>query len=132
MTLIEPTEDRQPEQILRQMNEEWVAALIQKDTATLHRLMDDRCVFTDALTGQEKAEFIADIEIGDVQVNTMSRDNVEIRVYDGAAIMTSLDTADWQYKGHHMKGYYRTMHVYAKRAAGWQIVAIQSSRIDSQ
>lgn len=127
-----PIEDNQTEQILREINEAWVAALIQKDTATLHRLMDDRCVFTDALTGQDKAEFIADIEAGDLQVHTMSRDNVEIRVYDAAAIMTSLDTADWQYKGSHLQGYYRTMHVYAKRAKGWQIVAIQSSHINSQ
>lgn len=130
--MTEPAEDGQAEQTIRQMNEAWVAALVQKDTATLHQLMDERCVFTDALTGQDKAEFIADIEAGDLQVNTMSRDNVEIRVYDEAAIMTSLDTADWQYKGHHMNGYYRTMHVYAKRAKGWQIVAIQSSHIDSQ
>ncbi|HEX4947188.1 MAG TPA: nuclear transport factor 2 family protein [Blastocatellia bacterium] len=129
--MTELIEDHQATQTLWQMNEAWVAALLQKDTATLDRLMDDRCIFTDALTGLDKADFIADIEAGDLQVNTMSRDNVEIQVYDATAIMTALDTADWQYKGKHLQGYYRTLHVYAKRAQGWQIVAIQSSHIEA-
>ena len=130
--MTEPTPDVQTEQVLQQMNHAWVEALLQKDTATLDRLMDDRCVFTDALTGDDKAEFIANLESGAMQVNTLQRDNVEIRVYDSAAIMTSLDSADWIYQGRHLNGYYRTMHVYAKRAEEWRIVAIQASHIESQ
>ena len=136
--MTEQTQDNQVaatsavEQTLRAINEAWVAALIQKDTATLGRLMDDRCVFTDALTGEDKAEFIADIEAGEMQVTTLSRDNVEIRVYGTTAIMMALDSAEWEYKGRQMKGYYRTLHVYAQSADGWHIVAIQSSHIDSQ
>jgi len=136
--MMEQTQDNQvesnveAEQMLREMNETWVAALIQKDTATLHRLMDERCVFTDVLTGEDKAEFLADLEAGDMQVTTLNRDNVEIRVYGSTAIMIALDSADWEYKGRQMKGYYRTMHVHAQSADGWHIVAIQSSHIDSQ
>ncbi|HEY7546839.1 MAG TPA: nuclear transport factor 2 family protein [Blastocatellia bacterium] len=120
----------QLEQKLRRMNEEWVEALIKKDTATLNRFMDERCIFTDALTGDDKAQFISDLETGDLAVNSLTRDNVEVRVYGSTAVMTALDTADWQYKGRHIQGHYRTIHVYAERGGVWQIVAIQASHIE--
>ena len=47
-------------------------------------------------------------------------------------VMTALDTADWQYKGRHIQGHYRTLHVYAERGGVWQIVAIQASHIDDK
>jgi ketosteroid isomerase-like protein len=118
------------EQKLRRMNEEWVEALIHRDTSTLNRLMDELCIFTDALTGDDKAQFIADIHSGDLQVNSLKRDNVEVRVYGSTAVMMALDTADWQYKGRQIQGHYRTLHVYAEREGVWQIVAIQSSHIE--
>lgn len=120
----------QSEQKLRQMNEEWVEALIGKDTATLNRLMDERCIFTDALTGDDKAQFLADIEAGELQVNSLIRDNVEVAIYGTTGIMTALDSADWRYKGQHIQGHYRTIHVYAEREGVWQIVAIQTSHIE--
>ena len=121
----------QLEQKLRRMNKQWVEALINKDAATLDRLMDQGCIFTDALAGDDKAQFIGDIEAGDLQVHSLKRDNVEIGVFGSTAIMTALDTADWQYKGHHIQGHYRTIHVYAERQGVWQIVAIQASHIES-
>lgn len=120
----------QIEQKLRRMNEEWVEALIHKDTSTLNRLMDERCLFTDALTGDDKAQFIADIESGDLEVDSLARDNVEVRVYGSTAVMTALDTADWKYKGRRIDGHYRTIHVYTERGGVWQIVAIQASHIE--
>jgi ketosteroid isomerase-like protein len=120
----------QAEQQLRQMNEEWVAAAVSKDLTTLNRLMHDRCIFTDALTGDDKAQFLGDIEAGHLQIDVLNRENVEVRIYGDTGVMTSLDSADWHYNGRHLAGTYRTIHVYAKGAKGWQIVAIQSSRID--
>lgn len=116
-------------QLLRKLNAEWITALVSRDTATLDRLMDEACVFTDALTGDDKAQFISDVKAGALEVNSLKRENVEIRVYGSTGIMTALDTADWQYKGRHLQGHYRTIHVYAERNGGWQIVAIQTSPI---
>ena len=58
----EPLTEIEIEQKLRHFNHEWVEALVQGDTATLGRLMDDRCMFTFALEGDDKAQFLADIE----------------------------------------------------------------------
>jgi hypothetical protein len=120
----------QAEQKLRQMNQEWVEALVHRDTPTLDRLMDESCIFTDALTGDDKAQFIADLNSGDLRITSLTRDNVEVRIYGSTGVLTALDTADWQYKGRHIRGHYRSTHVYAERGGVWQIVSIQSSHIE--
>ena len=119
----------QAEQQLRQMNQEWVAALIQGDTATLNRLMDEKCIFSYALDGDDRAQFIADIEAGALWVDSLKRDHVEVSIYGSTGVMIDFDTDSWMYKGQHIQSHYRTMHVYAERDGQWQIVAIQASPI---
>ena len=117
------------EQQLRGINDEWVDALVRADTATLNRLMDEGCIFSYVLDGDDRAQFIADIESGNLRVASLKRDHVEISVYGSTGVMIAFDTADWQYKGQHIESHYRTMHVYAEREGQWQIVAIQASPI---
>jgi ketosteroid isomerase-like protein len=120
------------EEILRRMNEDWVKAAMGRDIKTLDRLMDDRCIFTDALIGDDKAQFLSDIASGDLQIASLGRDNVEVRVYGSTGVMTALDTADWLYKGRHIQAHYRTLHVYAESDGIWKLVAIQASHIDDK
>jgi ketosteroid isomerase-like protein len=42
------------EQQLRQMNDEWVKALVRRDSATLDRIMADDFVFTYPMEGDDK------------------------------------------------------------------------------
>lgn len=119
----------QGEQQLRRINEEWVEALVHSDTTTLNRLMDEGCVFSYALDGDDKAQFIADIEAGDLRVASLKRDHVEVSIYGATGVLIAFDTADWMYKGQHIQSHYRTIHVYAERDGQWQIVAIQASPI---
>ncbi|HEY7913197.1 MAG TPA: nuclear transport factor 2 family protein [Blastocatellia bacterium] len=117
----------QTEQRLRKLNEEWVAAFVQGDTATLDRLMAEDCIFTYALQGDDKAQFISDIASGALRAESLKRDNVEVRVYGPTGVMFALDTADWHYRGRHIQGHYRTIHVYSEIDGKWQIVAIHAS-----
>jgi Calcium/calmodulin dependent protein kinase II Association. len=117
------------EQQVRRINEEWVDALVRGDTATLNRVMDEGCIFSYALDGDDKLQFIADIESGDLKVDSLKRDNVEVCIYGSTGVLIAFDTAVWKYKGQHIHNHYRTIHVYAKRDGQWQIVAIQASPI---
>jgi hypothetical protein len=121
--------ESQVEHDLRRMNSEWVAALLHRDTATLERIMARDCIFTYALEGDGTEQFIADIGSGDLLVESMTRDNVEVRVFGRTAVLTCSDTTKWLYKGHVIEGYYRTNHVYAERDGRWQVVAIQACPI---
>jgi ketosteroid isomerase-like protein len=111
------------------MNSEWVAALLDRDTVTLERIMARDCIFTYALEGDGTEQFIADIAAGDLVVESMTRDNVEVRVFGQTAVLTGTDSTKWLYKGHILEGYYRTIHVYAERDGRWQVVAIQACPI---
>ena len=123
------TTDSQIEHDVRRMNSEWVTALLQRDAATLARIMARDCTFTYPLEGDGTEQFIADVGSGDLKVETMTRDNVEVRVFGQTAVLTGVDTAKWLYKGHVIEGYYRTIHVYAERDGRWQLVAIQACPI---
>ena len=122
----------QDEQQLRRINKEWVDALVQGDIATLNRVMDENCIFSYALDGDDKSQFIADIESGDLKVDSLKRDNVEVWIYGSTGVLIAFDTAVWNYKGQHIQNHYRTIHVYAERDGQWQIVAIQASPIPSK
>jgi ketosteroid isomerase-like protein len=114
------------EQELRQKNEDWVRALINRDAATLNRIMADDCVFTHPLEGDDKAQFVSDVESGDLRVAHMHRDHVDVRVYGQTAVISCRDNTKWLYGGREISGIYRTLHVYARREQGWQLVAVQS------
>jgi ketosteroid isomerase-like protein len=120
------------EQRLRRINEEWVDALVRGDTATLNRVMDEGCLFSYVLDGDDRQQFIADIESGELKVESLKRDHVEARIYGSTGVLVAFDTAVWTYKGQHIQDHYRSIHVYAERDGEWQIVAIQTSPISSK
>ena len=62
------------------------------------------CTFTYPVEGDGTEQFIADVSSGDLNVESMTRDNVEARVFGQTAVLTSLDTAKWLYKGHIIEG----------------------------
>lgn len=117
------------EQELRQKNDDWVRALVNRDAQTLNRIMADDCIFTHPLEGDDKAQFVGDVEAGDLMVEYMYRDRVDVRVYGNTAVISCRDDCKWIYAGREISGIYRTLHVYSKRADGWQMVAVQSCPI---
>jgi ketosteroid isomerase-like protein len=119
----------QAEREIRRINSEWVDALVRGDADALDLLMEERCVFTYVLEGDDKGTFLSDIRSGELRVDQLKRDNVEVRVYGHTGVLTALDTSNWLYKGHRILGHYRTIHVYAQLDGEWKIVAIQASPI---
>jgi ketosteroid isomerase-like protein len=121
--------DSQVEHDVRRMSNKWTNALIQRDTEMLARIMAPDCTFTYPLEGDGTEQFVADVGSGDLVVESMIRDNVEVRVFGQTAVLTGLDKVKWLYKGHLIEGYYRSINVYAERDGRWQLVAIQACPI---
>ena len=121
--------DFQIAQTVRHLNDEWVTAFVQGDTAALERIMAEDCIFTYPLEGDDRAQFIADLESGDLRAEEMTRDHVSVRVYGQTAVLTCRDTCRWRYKGRVIAGRYSTIHVYAERQGRWQLVTIQACPI---
>ena len=119
----------QTEQELRQLNDEWVKALVRRDSETLERIMADDFVFAYPLEGDDKAQFIGDVVSGDLLVEYLNRENVTVRIWGGTAVLTGRDSAKWHYKGRGFSGNYKIVHVYSRRDERWQLVAVQACPI---
>jgi ketosteroid isomerase-like protein len=124
-----PTSKIQTEQLLRQMNDEWVKALVRRDEATLERIMAEDFVFTYPLEGDDKTQFISDVTSGDLMVEHLTRHQINVRIFGNTAILTARDSAKWIYKGRTLEGQYKVIQVYAERENRWQLVAVQACPI---
>ncbi|MDQ3684440.1 MAG: nuclear transport factor 2 family protein, partial [Acidobacteriota bacterium] len=113
--------------------DQYIAALKGKDAAALGRLWaDDLTFITPGGAAQTKAQRLADIQSGATKFDTLDAGDRAIRVYGDAAVMTTLTTIKGQYNGQEASGQYRVTQVWVRRGGGWQIVAIQMTRVGQQ
>src|SRR6266571_6724233 len=111
------------EQHVRQLNDEWVKALVRADAATLERIMADDFYFTYPLEGDDKAQFIADVTSGDLKIEHLTREQVSVRIFGSTAVLTARDSATWLYHGRELSGQYKIIKVFAERNGQWQLCA---------
>jgi ketosteroid isomerase-like protein len=117
------------EQHLRQMNDEWVKALVRGDGQTLDRIMADDFYFAYPLEGDDKTQFIDDVTSGVIRVEYINRENVTVRIWGNTAVLSAHDSARWFYQGRDFSGHYKIVHIYALRDDQWQLVAMQACPI---
>jgi ketosteroid isomerase-like protein len=114
------------EQHLRQLNDEWVKAVVRGDAETLNRVMADDFIFTYPLEGDDKAQFIADITSGDLKIEHITREQLSVRVFGSTAVLAARDSATWLYHGRELSGQYRVILIYSNREDKWQLCAVQA------
>lgn len=117
------------EQQLREMNDEWVKALVRRDAATLDRIMAHDFVFAYPMEGGDKAQFISDVTSQNIRVEYLNRENVAVYIWGSTAALTAKDSARWFYNGREFSGQYKIVHVYAERDERWQLVLVQACPI---
>jgi len=122
------------EQEVRQTIEKYRKALLQKDAATLERIWADDYTFTNG-AGEihSKADRLANLKSGATSLDSISEEeDMKVRVYGNVAVATSRVTIKGQYSGKQTSGQYRSIHVWVKGAAGWQLVANQLTPVIAQ
>ena len=114
------------QQLVRQLNDEWVKAMMRADTETLDRIMADDFYFTYPLEGDDKAQFISDVTSGDLKIQHITREQLSVRVFGNTAVLTARDSASWLYHGRELTGLYKILSVFVERDGRWQLCAIQA------
>lgn len=114
------------EQYIRQLNDEWVKAIVRADADALSRIMADDFYFTYPLEGDDKAQFIADITSGDLKIKHIAREQLNVRVFGNTAVLTARDSATWLYHGRELAGQYKILSVFTERDGRWQLCAVQA------
>src|SRR5437762_8040059 len=95
------------EQEFRDLDRGWVAAYLQGDAELFDRIWIEGFIFTFPF-GQStnKAQEIADIKSGDLAFESLSTDDIEVRIYGKTAVMAGRLTIKGRYKDRDLSGRY--------------------------
>ena len=121
------------EQAVQQRLNELNTALGSNDTVALDRIYaDDYTLVNMSGAVTTKAQRLAAIKSGELKYESVSVDEVNIRIYGDTAVVTDRATVKLQDKGQDLSGQYRVTLTFVKIKGAWQLVAAQNTRITEQ
>jgi ketosteroid isomerase-like protein len=122
------------EQVIRKLDNERIQAQIHADAAALERIYaDDFIGVGPSGTVRTKPQVISDFTSGDLKFQSITTDDVRVRVYGNAAVETGRSTMDGQDKGKAVPHDTRFTRVWIKQQGRWRLVANHySSRVSHQ
>jgi ketosteroid isomerase-like protein len=124
------TSGKNTEQSIRKLVSELATAQTRNDTSALDRIWAAEFTFTNSSGEvQTKAQRLAEIKSGELKFESLSIDDVQVRVYGDTAVVTSRGTVKGQRRGQDIGGQSRSTSVYVKKQERWQLVATQITRI---
>ena len=119
------------EQAIRKLDDERIQAQIAADAVALDRIYaDDFIGVGPSGTVRTKAQVISDFTSGELKFQSITTDEVQVRVYENTAVETGLSTMVGQDKGKAVPRDTRFTRVWVKQQGRWRLVANHySSRI---
>jgi len=118
------------EQEFRDLDRGWVAAYLQGDTELFDRIWIEGFIFTFPFgQGTNKAQEIANIKCGDLALESLSTDNIKVKVYGQTAVMAGRLMMKGRYKDQDISGQYNYTNVLGKQQDCWRIVASHAAHI---
>ena len=112
-------------QQLRKLEQQWIAAEIKRDPATLRRILDERFMATFGTGKSVDKEGFIKVVLGDGADNTLSQDLSEqaLRVADDTAVIFETDTVRGIDHGKPYTLVLRISTTYIKRDGRWLALA---------
>jgi ketosteroid isomerase-like protein len=110
--------------------EDWATAERQGDIAFMQRtLADDFAGIGPRGFMLTKAEWIQRFTSGDLKYDSLELDDVKMRIYSDAALVTGRERQKLSYQGQPMESELRTMLVFVKQQERWLLAGLQLSPI---
>jgi ketosteroid isomerase-like protein len=112
------------EQIIRKLDKERIQAQIHADAAALDRLYaDDFIGVGPSGTVRTKPQVMADFTSGTLKFQSITTDQVQVRVYGNVAVETGLSTMKGEDQGKAVPRDTRFTRVWVKQKGRWMLVA---------
>jgi ketosteroid isomerase-like protein len=112
------------EQAIRQLDSERTQAQIGADAVALDRIYaDDFIGVGPSGTVRNKSQVISDFTSGNLKFQSITTDEVQIRVYENTAVETGLSTMVGQDKGKAVPRDTRFTRVWIKQQGRWRLVS---------
>ena len=124
---------RSVEQVIRQLDHERIQAQIGADAVALDRIYaDDFIGVGPSGTVRTKAQVISDFTSGDLKFQSITTDDVQVRVYENTAVETGRSTMNGQDRGKAVPRDTRFTRVWVKQQGRWRLVANHYSSLITQ
>ena len=115
---------RKFEQTIRRLDDERIQAQVHADAATLDRIYaDDFIGVGPSGTVRTKPQVLADFTSGDLKFQSITTEEVQVRVYGNTAVETGLSTMTGQDKGKDVPRDTRFTRVWVNQRGRWRLVA---------
>ncbi len=115
---------RMVEQVIRKLDNERIQAQIHADAAALERIYaDDFIGVGPSGTVRTKPQVISDFTSGALRFQSITTDDVRVRVYGNAVVETGRSTMNGQDKGNAVPRDTRFTRVWVKQQGRWRLVA---------
>ncbi len=112
------------EQAIKQLDGERIQAQVGADASALDRIYaDDFIGVGPSGTVRTKKQVISDFTSGTLKFQSITTDEVQVRVYDNTAVETGLSTMDGKDKGKSVPRNTRFTRVWVKQQGHWRLVA---------
>jgi uncharacterized protein (TIGR02246 family) len=115
---------RNVEQVIRRLDGERIQAQLHADATALDRIYaDDFVGVGPSGTVRTKPQVIADFTSGDLKFQSITTDEVQVRVYGNTAVETGRSTMTGQDKGKDVPRDTRFTRVWVNQRGHWRLVA---------
>lgn len=112
------------EQVIRQLDSERIQAQIGADAVALDRIYaDDFIGVGPSGTVRTKPQVLSDFTSGTLKFQSITTDDVQVRIYENTAVETGLSTMIGQDKGKTVPRDTRFTRVWVKQHGRWRLVA---------
>jgi ketosteroid isomerase-like protein len=118
------------EREIRELETQRFRAMERVDVAALNRILSDDLIYTHASGLQQtKSELIGVLGSGDMKYESITTDDVRVRIFTETAVVTGRASIKIKAGGGEQGFTICYLDVYVKQDGRWQMVAWQSSRV---
>ena len=118
------------EQEVMRLADAWATAELRGDTTFLESTLADDFIGIGPLGFMlTRQEWLARHTSGDLKYESFSLDEVKVRMYNDAAILTGRQVQNAAYRGNSIQGQFRTTLVFVQQQGKWRLASLQLSTI---
>ena len=108
----------------------WDRAMVQNDPEAIGRFMaDDWVIIGSDGSSSDKAAFLGLIRSGRLSHDVMRSDDITVRIYGEAAVVTARGVSGGLYQGHSFREVERQSNVFILQGSQWRCVLTHLSRL---
>ena len=133
LLVVELKDGTPDEMALLEIQREWGKALVAGDTGAMNRFVAPEWTLTNPMGHVEtKADADAALRSGDLDFESMTPQDLKVKVYGDSAIVSGQSTDKGKYKGQDISGTYRFTDVFVKRDGKWMAISTHATRVVNQ